>query len=107
MGKTGDFDEKKQKTWYNDPSTYAVKTQLMKNHFNEITKGDAVLIVNNKKNNTDGYIGGNTLMEIAIAFQYKKPLYILNPISEELPIKEEIYGVFPTFLNGDLKKISL
>jgi hypothetical protein len=107
MEKTGDFDEKKQKTWYQDPSTYSVKTTLMKNHFKEITKGDAILVVNNRKNNIDGYIGGNTLMEIAIAFQYKIPIYILNPIADTLPIKEEIYGVFPTFLNGDLKNIPL
>ena len=35
----------------------------------------------------------------------KKPIYILNPIVDNLNIKEEILGLQPKFLNGDLTKI--
>ena len=55
----------------------------------------------------NGYIGGNTLMEMAIAFHYKKPIYILNPISEKLGWKEEVLGMHPIFLNRAVEKISL
>ena len=36
---------------------------------------------------------------------YKKPIFIYNNISEELPIKEEVYGMQPIFIEGDLGKI--
>jgi hypothetical protein len=107
MGKSGDFDEVKQKIWYKDPTMYKLKTKLMRDHFKKIVKSDAILVINKTKNNIPGYIGGNTLMEISIAFHYKKPVFILNPIADTLSIKEEIYGVFPTFLNGDITTLAL
>ena len=64
-------------------------------------------MINDKKNGMNGYIGGNTLMEMAIAFHYKKPIYILNPISEKLGWKEEVLGMHPIFLNRAVEKISL
>ena len=48
---------------------------------------------------------GNTLIEAAIGFDRGKPVYILNPISPDLGFKEEIYGLQPIFLNGDISKI--
>lgn len=106
MKKQNDFNVKKIKTWYKNPNDYKKKQQLIKEHFSKIIKGDAVLVVNYDKNDLKGYIGGNTLMEITIALHSKKPIFILNPIAEELIIKEEIYGVLPFFLNGDLNLIS-
>lgn len=53
----------------------------------------------------DGYIGGAVLMEMAIAFYLKKPIYILNPIDESSKYKEELYGMFPKIINGNLSKI--
>ncbi len=44
-------------------------------------------------------------MEMAIAFHLKKPIYILNTIASALPHEEEIYGMQPIFINGDLSKI--
>ena len=35
----------------------------------------------------------------------EKPIYILNPVFESSPLYEEILGMNPVFLNGDLKKI--
>jgi len=105
MHKTGNYEVSSHKTWYKDPSTYKKKQQFMDAHFKKVAKGDAVLIVNNEKNGMSGYIGGNVLMEITVAYYLKKPIFILNPIDEDLPIKEEIYGIFPTFLDGDVKKI--
>lgn len=52
-----------------------------------------------------GYVGGNTLIEIGVAFFLGKSIYILNPVSSELSYKQEIMGMKPVFLNGDLKKI--
>ena len=105
MRKTGDFNVSTYKNWYKDPKNYNRKAYLMKNHFNKIMKSDIVLIVNLKKNGLDGYIGGNTIMELAIAFLNKKPIYILNKVSKQSPNYEEILGVKPKFIDGDLTKI--
>lgn len=106
MAKRGDFNVENHKTWFKNPKDYNIKTRLMKYHFRKVEKCDAVLILNYKKRGIDGYIGGNVLMEMAVAFQNKKPIYILNPIIDNLSIKEEIFGLQPEFINGDLTKIS-
>lgn len=105
MKKDGDFNVEKYKTWFNNPNDYKKKAYLTKKHFSEVQKGDIVLVLNYKKNDKDGYIGGAVLNEMAIAFYFKKPIYILNKIDETSSFKEEIYGVLPTIINGDLSKI--
>ena len=105
MKKSGDFDVKKYKTWYKNAADYGRKTKLMRAHFKKVIEGDAILVLNYEKNGVQGYIEGNGLMEMAIAFHYKKPIYVLNPASETLSFYEEILGMYPTFLNGDLEKL--
>lgn len=107
MQRTNNFDVSTYKTWYKDKNDYGKKTKLMLAHFKKILDSNAILIVNMDKNGMKGYIGGNVLMEMTIAFHYKKPIFIYNDISEKLQIKEEVYGVKPRFINGDLSKIKL
>lgn len=106
MIKSGDFNIEKHKVWYKDPSLFNIKTNLMKTHFKEIEKADAILVANFEKNGIKGYIGGNTLMEMTLAFYLKKPIFILNSIDNDSPIMEEIYGVNPNFLSGNLMLIN-
>jgi len=54
------------------------KAEAIMWHFEKIDWGDAILVLNYDKNNIKGYIGGNTLMEIGIAFFLKKKIYLLN-----------------------------
>lgn len=105
MVKSNDFKVETYKTWMERPEDYKRKAYLTKKHFIEVEKGDVVLVLNYKKNGKNGYIGGAVLMEMAIAFYFKKPIYILNPIDDSSKYKEELYGMFPIILNGDLKKI--
>lgn len=107
MKKSGDFNVDNYKIWFKDPRNYKIKTKLTKLHFKKVIDSDAILVLNYEKKGTKGYIGGAVLMEMAIAFQNKKPIYILNPISDGLNIKEEIFALKPIFLNGDLRKIKL
>jgi UDP-N-acetylglucosamine:LPS N-acetylglucosamine transferase len=106
MKRTNNFDVSTYKTWFANKKDYKKKTLLMKEHFKKVLEADAILITNFDKNGLVGYIGGNVLMEMVIAFHYKKPIYIYNDISADLSIKEEIYGMNPIFLNGDLRIIS-
>ena len=82
-----------------------LKEGAINDHFEKIQWGDAVLITNHDKRGVQGYIGGNTLIEIGLAFFLKKPIYILHPISSELSYKQEIYGMKPVLLNGNLEMI--
>lgn len=106
MQKSGDFNVDNHKTWFKNPADYKIKRKLMEGHFKKIKKSYAILVLNYEKKGVPGYIGGNVLMEMAAAFLDKKPIYILNPIAEDLNIKEEIFALQPKFLNGDLTKIS-
>ncbi len=57
------------------------------------------------KRGVNGYIGGNTLIEIGVAFYLKKKIYILNPVSSELSYKQEIMGMKPVMLNNNFSLI--
>ena len=102
MQQSSDFDVSKVRTWLTNPEDYKIKTKLMKDHFKKVLAADAILVVNNEKNGIKGYIGGNGLMEMTLAFHYKKPIFIYEPISNELTVAEEVYGLNPIFINKDL-----
>jgi hypothetical protein len=80
------------------------KAEAILKHFEKVVWSDAILITNYDKNDVKGYIGGNTLMEMGLAFFLKKKIYLLNEIPE-LSYKEEVLGVKPVILKGDLIKI--
>ena len=105
MVKSNDFRVETYKTWMERPEDYKRKAYLTRKHFNEIKNGDVILILNYKKNGKDGYIGGAVLNEMAVAFYLKKPIFILNPIDESSSFKEEIYGMQPILIKGNLSKI--
>ena len=102
MGRTGDFNVENIKTWFKDPRMYTRKAFLMRHHLRKIAESDAILVVNLPKNGISGYIGGNVLIEMGVAFHLKKPIYLLHPIADALPVKEEVLGMEPKFLNGNL-----
>ncbi len=80
------------------------KLQAIKEHFNKVAWADAILVLNCNKHNIEGYIGANTLMEMGLALYLNKKIYLLNKIPE-MSYKEEILGMKPIVLNGDLGSI--
>lgn len=105
MKQSGDFDVSHYKTWFTDAEDYDHKTALMRGHFGEIEKGDIVLVLNYEKHGVKNYIGGNVLIEMGIALFLDKPIFILNDAPEESSFIEEIMGMNPTFLHGDIKAL--
>lgn len=81
-----------------------IREDLIRDYFNEIKKVDAVLVVNQTKNNIENYIGGNSFLEMGFAHVLNKELYILNGIPE-VAYKDEIIAMQPVILNGDLGMI--
>ena len=105
MKDSGDFDVSHYKTRFADANDYHKKAEIMRAHFEEVEKGDAILVLNYEKHGVDNYIGGNVLMEMAIAFWLKKPIFIMNEMPEESAFEEEIRGMEPILLHGDAKAL--
>ncbi|HVS58789.1 MAG TPA: hypothetical protein VHD60_03575 [Candidatus Saccharimonadales bacterium] len=105
MKKTGDFNVDHYKTWFDDANDYHKKTALMRAHFDKVAVGDATLVLNYEKHGVANYIGGNVLMEMALAFYLGKPIFILNEIPEESPFLEEIIGLGSVPLHGDIRAL--
>ena len=82
-----------------------MKEGAINDHYAKIDWCDGILIINHEKRGISGYIGGNTLIEIGVAFYLKKKIFILNPVSSELSYKQEIMGMKPIMLNGNFSKI--
>ncbi|HBA36533.1 TPA: hypothetical protein DCZ15_01510 [Candidatus Falkowbacteria bacterium] len=89
-----------------DHELWGLKEKAIRDHYDKIEWCDAILVSNHEKKGIAGYIGGNTLIEIGVAFFLKKKIYILNPVSSELSYKQEIYGMKPILLNGDINLIN-
>lgn len=68
-------------------------------------EGDAVLVLNFDKNGIENYVGGNTLMEIGFAHVLKQKIYLWNDIPEMDYCRTEIEAVKPIIIKGDLNKI--
>ncbi|MCX6746001.1 MAG: hypothetical protein NTX00_03190 [Candidatus Parcubacteria bacterium] len=81
------------------------KKEAINCHFEKVDKADVILVLNYEKNGIDNYIGGNVLLEIGLAFWLGKPIYFMNPIPQTLSYTEELKGMQPIVINGDLTLI--
>jgi non-canonical (house-cleaning) NTP pyrophosphatase len=81
------------------------KDFLIHEHLEKIRHSDAVLIYNEEKRGVDGYIGGNTLMEMAFAYSQDLEIFLFRPIPE-MSYTDEILGMKPIVLNGDIDAIA-
>jgi diphthamide synthase subunit DPH2 len=89
----------------NDDWIWERKSEAIHWHLEKVNKADAILVLNYDKNNIANYIGGNTLIELGLAFYLHIPIYLYNPIPEEVSYYEEIKGMQPIVVNGDLNLI--
>lgn len=91
--------------WPDSSIGYHGKALLIREHFNEITNCDAILVTNYEKHGKQNYIGPNVLMEMAIAFFLNKTIYILNYPPDDSPLIDEILGLEPVFLKGSIQRL--
>lgn len=90
----------------NESVANKIQYDLIRDYYRQIQKADAVLVVNEDKDGTKNYIGGNSFLEMGYAYALNKPIYLLNRIPDML-YTDEIIVFQPVVLNGDLSKISL
>lgn len=81
-----------------------IERDAIRCHWEEIKKSDAILVLNHEKNGVEGYVGGNTLMEMGFAHVLGKKIFMLNPIPD-MPYRDEMEGVKPTVINGKLELV--
>lgn len=81
-----------------------IKEDLIRDYYNKIKDSDAILVVNEKRNEIDGYIGGNSFLEMGFAHVLNKRIFLLKNIPN-ISYKDEIEAMRPMVINGDLSKI--
>lgn len=101
---TPDMSEREDYTALPPQKRAATKEGLIRAHLNKITTSDAILVFNEEKNSIAGYVGGNTLMEMAFAYSQGIEIFMLNP-TPDLGYKDEIDGMLPIVLEGDVAVI--
>ncbi|HTY43855.1 MAG TPA: hypothetical protein VMC80_01290 [Patescibacteria group bacterium] len=80
-----------------------IKKKAMEDFNKELEKCDALLVANFDKGDNKNYIGVNMLMEIGMAFNRNKKIFILNKIPENC--RDELTAINVIELNGNLNKI--
>jgi len=88
-----------------DHDVWKKKGKAITAHFRKIDDSDCVLISNYKKKGVSDYIGGNTFLEIGYAYGLGKKIFILNNLPQTSVFKEEILGMQPIVLKGNLEAI--
>jgi len=87
-----------------DSAQMKIEKDLIRKHYQDILSCNAILVVNQDKNNIKNYIGGNTFLEMGFAFVLNKKIFVLNPLPEKLDlIYQELIAMKPVILNGNLE----
>jgi hypothetical protein len=86
-----------------DEAKVAAKIQhdFIREHFRKIEKSDAILVLNYDKKGIKNYIGGNTFLEVGLAYWLGKKVFLLNSIPQ-MDYVTELRAMQPIILNGDL-----
>jgi len=80
------------------------KYDFIREHFKQVEESDAVLVVNPENKGIVGYIGGNSFLEMGIAFYLGKKIYLMYPVPH-MDYELELASMHPIELSGDLSKI--
>lgn len=87
---------------------HCLRNDILRKHFRQIEKSDAILVLNYDKKGVRGYIGTSSLMEVGLAYFLKKKIFLLNavPHHSEHRWVHEIRIIQPIILDGNLGKIA-
>lgn len=77
-----------------------IKNRLTLENMNNVEKCDGLLILNYTHRGIKNYVGGNSFLEMCIAFYLNKPIYLLNDIPENMPYTEEIKSFYPIVIKS-------
>lgn len=81
-----------------------IQHDFIREHFRKIEQAEAILVLNYDKKGIKNYIGGNTFLEMGLAFWLGKKIYLLNPIPA-MDYLTEMHAMQPVILHGNLAEI--
>ena len=86
---------------------WCITHDIMRRNFQQLAESDAVLVLNYKKNDIEGYIGVSALMEMGVAHFLHKKIFLIQkpPDYKEARWAHEVAIMQPTIVHGDLAKI--
>lgn len=87
-----------------DEELARLKRGFIDGYLKEIEKADAILVANFDQPGIKGYVGANTLMEVAFAYALKKRIFVLNALGPQ-PCRPEILGLQPLFIGEKITTI--
>ncbi|MDO8555934.1 MAG: hypothetical protein Q7R96_02050, partial [Nanoarchaeota archaeon] len=77
------------------------KGEMLRAQKVKVAANDAVLVMNFEKNGVPNYIGGATFLEVYMAFDLGKPVYLWNPLPDG-SLQDELRGMRVQVIDGDL-----
>jgi len=91
----------------NENLEHCEQTDIMRACMNEQENCDAIIVLNHPKEETKGYIGTHSLMELGLAYYLKQKIFLLHhpPAPEEAKYHVEVMHMKPIILEGDINKI--
>ena len=101
---TPDLSEKSGYDGLSDKQRAAKKDRLIRQHMDKISESDAIFVFNEEKKGVPGYVGGNSLMEMAFAYAQGIEIFLLND-AHEMGYADEIYGMGPIVLDGKVEAV--
>ncbi len=81
------------------------KSKMLRLQKEKVKENDAILVLNLDKNGQENYIGGATFLEIYMAFETNKKIFLYNDIPDN-NFKDELIAMNPTVINGNLDLIN-
>lgn len=80
------------------------KAKMIRLQKKKVESNDVVLVLNFEKNSQANYIGGATFLEMYMAFELGKPIYLYNNVPYGM-LRDEILSFEPIVINQDLSLI--
>ena len=88
-----------------EDSLAKTQSDLINEHFQKIDQSHAIYVANYDKNGIAGYIGGNSFLEIGLAFYRKIPIFLLNDIPPRVSYREELIALKPVVVGEDWNQL--
>ena len=83
-----------------EESFTAIKHRLTRENMLNIRRSDCVLILNYDHRGVKNYVGGNSFVEMVIAFYLGRTIYLLNDVPEGMPYSEEMKAFYPIVIRS-------
>jgi len=88
-----------------EDSLAKIQYDLINEHFQKIDQSHAVYVANYDKNGIAEYIGGNSFLEMGLAFYRKIPIFLLNDIPQQVSYREELIALKPVVVGENWNKL--